>query len=140
MNFAPNRLLFLRESQWPKRSVSYRFASIQALSKGCSRESCDDYSPWFPLVRKIRSAALELNEAFGQLLKGIREERGFSQEKLAELCGLDRTFISLLERGKRQPSLTTLFLLGRSLSVKPSELVSRTEATNPEINPHRNSI
>ncbi len=91
-------------------------------------------------MRTIRSVALELNDAFGQLLKATREEKGFSQEKLAELSGLDRTFVSMLERGLRQPSLTTLFLLCRSLSLKPSELVSRIEASNPEINPHRNSI
>jgi len=47
---------------------------------------------------------------------------------------------NVLERGLRQPSLTTLFLLGRALSVKPSELVSRIEASKPEITPHRNSV
>lgn len=60
---------------------------------------------------------------FGKVLRELRENRKLSQEKLAEFCDLDRTYISLLERGLRQPTLTTLFRLSDALNIKPSELV-----------------
>lgn len=66
---------------------------------------------------------MEPEIAFGKVLKRIREKKGLSQEKLALSGGLDRTFISLLERGLRQPSLKTILQLAKSLDIKPSELV-----------------
>ena len=50
-------------------------------------------------------------------LRSQRERAGLSQERLAELCDLDRTEISLLERGKRLPRLDTLVLLARGLGL-----------------------
>ena len=57
------------------------------------------------------------------------------------MCGLDRTFISLLERGHRQPSLGTLFNLSKALSMKPEDFVRAVreqmdeidETTNPDL-------
>ena len=66
-------------------------------------------------------------KVFGSVLKLVRSGRNISQEKLAELCDLDRTYISLLERGLRQPSLTTIFKLCEALEIKPSELLSIIE-------------
>jgi transcriptional regulator with XRE-family HTH domain len=83
---------------------------------------------------------LEISKSFGRILKTLREERQISQERLAELSDLDRTFISMLERGLRQPSLTTLFLLCRALEVSPSEVISKLEKSEPEITPHRDSV
>ena len=60
---------------------------------------------------------------FGTVLRELRENKKLSQEKLAEFCDLDRTYISLLERGLRQPTLTTLFKLSDALNIKPSELI-----------------
>jgi len=65
-------------------------------------------------------------EAFGLVLKSAREEMGVSQEKLALNCDLDRTFISMLERGKRQPSLTSILALSVTLKIPADELVRRT--------------
>jgi transcriptional regulator with XRE-family HTH domain len=50
-------------------------------------------------------------------LRRHRDEAGLSQEKLAELCNLDRTEISLLECGKRFPRLDTLVRLTRALKL-----------------------
>uniref|UniRef100_UPI002FBD6350 helix-turn-helix domain-containing protein n=1 Tax=Desulforegula conservatrix TaxID=153026 RepID=UPI002FBD6350 len=66
-------------------------------------------------------------EIFGKILKKIRAEKGFSQEKLALEADLDRTFISLLERGLRQPSLNTLLQISKSLDIKASEIVAQVE-------------
>ena len=48
------------------------------------------------------------------------------QEKLAFESGIDRTFVSMLERGIRQPSLTTIFQLSKALEVAPEQLVALT--------------
>ncbi|PCI10506.1 MAG: transcriptional regulator [Thiotrichales bacterium] len=61
--------------------------------------------------------------AFGFVLREQRTKAGLSQEKLALECGLDRTYISLLERGQRQPTLSTLFRLAKILDVDPSVIV-----------------
>lgn len=66
-------------------------------------------------------------EVFGKVLRELRESKQISQEKLAEYCELDRTYISLLERGLRQPTITTIFKLAQALQIKPSELIAKVE-------------
>jgi transcriptional regulator with XRE-family HTH domain len=65
-----------------------------------------------------------LRAAFGHLLKRLREERGLSQAQLALESEVDQTFISLLERGRRQPTLTTLFVLCDALRMEPDAVVA----------------
>ena len=65
-------------------------------------------------------------QAFGKAMKSLRAQKGYSQEQLAHSCGLDRTFISLLERGQRQPSLTSILLISASLGISADELVRQT--------------
>jgi transcriptional regulator with XRE-family HTH domain len=67
----------------------------------------------------IRSPA---HAAFGQAIRAIRNRRGVSQESLALQCGLDRTYISGIERGTRNPSLTNILKLAAALDVHPGEL------------------
>ena len=71
---------------------------------------------------------MAISRAFGIVLRQLREKRGLSQEALALQCGLDRTYVSLLERGLRQPSLKTVFALAESLNVKASRFVRDVEA------------
>jgi len=66
-------------------------------------------------------------EVFGKVLRELREENQLSQEKLAEYCELDRTYISLLERGLRQPTITTIFKLAKALNISPSTLIETVE-------------
>jgi len=68
-----------------------------------------------------------LQDAFGQVLKDLRTERGLSQQQLALDSELDRTYISLLERGLRQPTLSTIFQLAEVLKSSPSDIVVRVE-------------
>ena len=70
---------------------------------------------------------MTINQAFGQTLKRLREDADLSQEALALNCDLDRTFISLLERGLRQPSLATIFTLAKELKTLPSSMVAEVE-------------
>lgn len=60
--------------------------------------------------------------AFGERLRAVRGRMEISQETLADLANLDRTYISLLERGKRNPSLTCVATLARAMGVSVSEL------------------
>jgi transcriptional regulator with XRE-family HTH domain len=60
---------------------------------------------------------------FGEQLKNVRKERNISQEELAFRAELDRTYISGLECGKRNPTLKILVKLAVSLNMKPSELL-----------------
>lgn len=69
----------------------------------------------------------DLQRFFGQVLRKYRHMKGLSQEKLALESNLDRTYISLLERGKRTPSLWTLFILSKQLDISPVELVREME-------------
>jgi transcriptional regulator with XRE-family HTH domain len=63
----------------------------------------------------------------GQLgvnLRGHRDRAGLSQEQLGDMCELDRTEISLLERGLRFPRLDTLVKLARALELdSPAQLL-----------------
>lgn len=62
---------------------------------------------------------------FGEFLKKTRVEKGFSQESLALKTGLDRTYISLLERAKRQPTLKTFFILSQAVEVPAEKVVQQ---------------
>lgn len=61
---------------------------------------------------------------FGEHLKKLRKQKGLSQEQLAELSGLHRTYIGGLERGERNPTLLTLIKLSRSIKVELVRLIS----------------
>lgn len=60
---------------------------------------------------------------FGRRLRAVREATGVSQERLAHICGLDRTYIGVIERGKKNPSLVTIVRIATGLQVDPAELV-----------------
>lgn len=71
---------------------------------------------------------MQIAEAFGKVLKKYRKAANISQEKLALQCDLDRTYIGLLERGHRQPTISTIFAISEILEVKPSQLVKDIES------------
>lgn len=70
---------------------------------------------------------------FGAILREFRRKRSLSQEKLAFECGLDRSYISLLELGRQIPSLTTLLALSHGLRVPIGLLVSLVEEKLKEM-------
>jgi transcriptional regulator with XRE-family HTH domain len=74
---------------------------------------------------------MNIENAFATVLKDLRTEKNISQENLAFLSGLDRTYISLLERGKRQPTLRSLFSISKALDIT---LVEFTTALEEKIN------
>ncbi|HLQ83110.1 MAG TPA: helix-turn-helix transcriptional regulator [Pseudogracilibacillus sp.] len=70
---------------------------------------------------------MELNRAFGVVLREERKKVAISQEELAHQSDLDRTYISLLERGKRNSTLKVLFSLCDALNISPSDFVKEME-------------
>ena len=68
-----------------------------------------------------------IQQAFGQTLKKYRLQQKLSQEKLAELADLDRTYISQIERGLKSPSIPTLISLAQALNIKAHLLISEVE-------------
>lgn len=73
---------------------------------------------------------MEIERVFGSVLKEMRNHRKISQSELANLAELDRTYISLLERGLRQPTIETVFKLAEALNMKASLLIQKMEAYN----------
>lgn len=66
---------------------------------------------------------MDIRKKFGKRLRQLREERGWSQEEFADRAGLHRTYVSAVERGVRNPTLSVLERLAKALSMKLSELV-----------------
>lgn len=73
----------------------------------------------------------EIPHHFGVALQKARQEAGLSQEALAELAGLDRSYISLLEQGKRQPSIRVLFQISDAMGVAPASFIQILDTACP---------
>jgi len=66
---------------------------------------------------------MKVTQRVGANLRRAREERGISQEELADRAGLHRTYISGVERGVRNPTVVVLEKIAKALKVKTSTLL-----------------
>ena len=66
-------------------------------------------------------------QAFGKALREVRKEKGLTQEQLGFEADLQRIYVSKLELGQQQPSLTTIFKVANGLSCSATELIRYTE-------------
>lgn len=64
--------------------------------------------------------------AFGRRVRSIRESLGYSQDRLAELACLDRTYVGGVERGERNIGLVNIWRIAEALKVDPSQLFMST--------------
>lgn len=64
---------------------------------------------------------------FGAALRRVRRAAGMSQELLGLEAGVQRNFVSLIELGQNQPTITTIHKLARALGMRASELVAEAE-------------
>ena len=67
----------------------------------------------------------EIRAQFGRRLYELRKRSGLSQERLANLAGVDRTYVGRAEAGDHNPTLVTIHKLAKALGVEPSELLAR---------------
>ena len=65
----------------------------------------------------------DILEKFGQKIQKVRKEAGISQEQLAAKLAMHRTYIGMIERGERNPTIRTLYKIAKALGVKSSELL-----------------
>lgn len=69
----------------------------------------------------------DINRTFGLSIRRRRETLGMSQEELADEANLHRTYISLIERGRRGASIDTIIKLAKALRTTASELMADLE-------------
>ena len=65
--------------------------------------------------------------AFGKVLRSMRQDAGLTQEQLGLDADLRRTYISILELGQQQPSLTTIFKIADALNCSAHQLIANVE-------------
>jgi transcriptional regulator with XRE-family HTH domain len=70
------------------------------------------------------------SKQFGATVRKLRVKRGWSQEHLAEFAGLHRTYISGIERGIRNPTLTIIVQIADALKVAPAALLNERGSEN----------
>lgn len=78
-----------------------------------------------------------LGKAFGCVLRRLRQGSGLSQEALGFNSGYHRTYISLLERGKKSPSLQTIFNLSKALKVDSADLMRHVASEAQGLSPDK---
>ena len=64
-----------------------------------------------------------ITAAVGERLRRQREKGGLSQERLGQLAGVDRGYVSLVERGRVNPTVTTLVRLAAAVGMNPGDLL-----------------
>ncbi|KFE46444.1 helix-turn-helix domain-containing protein [Pseudomonas congelans] len=69
---------------------------------------------------------MDIAVAFGKVLREARLSQKVTQEALAAQAGLQRNYVSLMERGHHQPTLATIFALAVALNSSPLDLVKST--------------
>ncbi|MFN0007214.1 MAG: helix-turn-helix domain-containing protein [Planctomycetota bacterium] len=78
-----------------------------------------------------RTTTPPLVRAVGHALRAERERRGWSQEELCSRSGLDRTYLSGIERGARSPTLRSLIRVVEALDIPLSKVVLAAESASP---------
>ena len=66
---------------------------------------------------------MDMRKLVGRNFGRLRKQKGFTQEKFAEASGFTQQYISGLERGRRNPTIVTLFELATTLNVSHVDLV-----------------
>lgn len=66
---------------------------------------------------------MDVRKQIGARIQKVRKAAGFSQEELGHEASLDRTYISHVERGTRNPTVIVLFKIAKALNTTPSEIL-----------------
>ena len=65
----------------------------------------------------------DILEKFGQKVQKVRKATGVSQEELANKLSMHRTYIGMIERGERNPTIRTLYKIAKALKVSAADLL-----------------
>lgn len=65
----------------------------------------------------------DILEKFGDKMQKARKAQGISQEELASMLAMHRTYIGMVERGERNPTIRTLYKISKALKIKSSDLL-----------------
>jgi transcriptional regulator with XRE-family HTH domain len=77
-------------------------------------------------------------QILGKLIQRLRIAKGLSQEGLAALANVERSFVGKIERGESSPSFTVLLRIARGLSIPLSELIRIFESETENSKGHEN--
>jgi transcriptional regulator with XRE-family HTH domain len=72
------------------------------------------------------SVKKDILKLLGRKVRDRRTKKGLSQEEFADLAGLDRTYVSGIERGVRNPTIRTLKTIADALDISVSELLEES--------------
>lgn len=75
----------------------------------------------------MSNSSIIIKQVIGKTIKAIRIKQGLSQEDLAHECDVDRSYISMIEVGRNEPSVTKIFELCNGLRIKPSDFFKLVE-------------
>ena len=68
---------------------------------------------------------MDIRKRFGAKLRSLREQHGWSQEEFADRAGMHRTYVSSIERGIRNPTLSVLERLAKALGISIAALLDK---------------
>lgn len=74
---------------------------------------------------------MDMRRLVGMNFARLRKEKGFTQERFAKISGFTQQYVSDLERGRRNPTVVTLFHLASALGVTPVDLVTDAGEAEP---------
>lgn len=75
----------------------------------------------------LKDHSIIIKQIIGKTVKAVRIKRGLTQEDLAHECNVDRSYISMIEVGRNEPSVTKIFELCNGLKIKPSDFFKLVE-------------
>ncbi|MDA8428110.1 MAG: helix-turn-helix transcriptional regulator [Geobacteraceae bacterium] len=82
----------------------------------------------------LRKPSKELTDILAENLRHLRNQKGISQEDLAELSGIHRTYVGSVERGERNVTLSSLEMLASALGVSVIQLLTRKPRPHDDSN------
>lgn len=75
---------------------------------------------------------MDMRRLVGLNFARLRKDKGFTQERFAEASGFTQQYVSDLERGRRNPTVVTLFHLASALGVTPADLVAEVDPSEAD--------
>lgn len=85
----------------------------------------------------LKDQSIIIKQIIGKTVRALRIKQGLSQEDLAHVCGVDRSYISMIEVGRNEPSVTKIFDLCKGLKIKPSDFIKLVESEHAKIQKDR---